>query len=212
MSLKVVGAGLGRTGTHSLKIALEILLGAPCHHMVEVFAHPEQVPAWQAAAEGKDVDWHGLLANYAAAVDWPSSAYYKELADAFPDALVLLSTRSKESWWKSASSTIFAGISNPQARAKFNPEWLTMVQTMMKNRFVSDLTDAEACMAAFERHNEEVKQTIPANRLLVWTATDGWGPICEALKLPVPDQPFPLTNTTEQFLANQGPPPSVRTE
>ena len=201
MSLKIVGAGLGRTGTHSLKIALEMLLGAPCYHMVEVFQHLEHVPAWQDAADGKPVDWHALLAGYAAAVDWPASAYYKELAEAFPDAVVLLSTRSAESWWESAQATIFAGIGNPAARSRFDPAWFTMVETMMKNRFTPDLSDRDAAIAAFERHNAEVIRTIPPKRLVVWTATDGWEPICDALGLPIPAEPFPRTNTREEFHA-----------
>src|SRR5688572_21860928 len=108
MSLQVVGAGLGRTGTHSLKLALEHLLGGRCHHMIEVIQNPEQVPYWQSAAEGNMPDWNEVFKGYVASVDWPSSAFYKEISDAFPDAKVLLSTRDAESWWNSANETIFA--------------------------------------------------------------------------------------------------------
>src|SRR5579862_5982463 len=105
--MRVVGAGLGRTGTHSLKIALERLLGAPCYHMVEVFAHPEHVPAWRGAALGQMPDWHALFDGYAATVDWPSAAFWPELSEAFPETLVVLSVRDAEAWWQSASQTIF---------------------------------------------------------------------------------------------------------
>ncbi|MCW3097333.1 MAG: hypothetical protein JWL77_2951, partial [Chthonomonadaceae bacterium] len=97
MTLRVVGAGLGRTGTHSLKLALERLLGAPCHHMVEVFQHPEQVTVWNAAAHGTVPDWKEFLGGYAAAVDWPAAGFYPELMEAFPDALVVLSVRDTQS-------------------------------------------------------------------------------------------------------------------
>src|SRR5262245_3217336 len=102
MSLRVVGAGLGRTGTMSLKIALERLLGAPCYHMIEVFQHPEHVAFWHEAALGRMPDWDQLFAGYAAAVDWPSAAFWPELMEAYPDALVVLSVRDTQSWWQSA--------------------------------------------------------------------------------------------------------------
>ena len=206
MSLKVVGAGLGRTGTHSLKIALEQLLGAPCYHMVEVFQHPEHVPAWQDAADGKPVDWHALFSGYAAAVDWPAGSFYREIGEAFPDALVLLSVRDPQQWWESAHATIFGVADSPEAQSRMDPAWLKMVQTMMANRFTANLTDRDSAIAAFNRHNEEVKRTVPAERLLVWQPADGWAPICERLGVPVPSEPFPLTNTRAEFLAHHGPP------
>src|SRR5262245_30449351 len=128
MTLRVVGAGLGRTGTMSLKVALERLLGGPCHHMMEVFAHPEQVPYWRAAARGDMPDWNQVFAGYAAGVDWPMCAYWKEIATAFPDALVLFSVRDADGWWKSASETIFKGMHLAEQRM---PEWYEMVKAVM---------------------------------------------------------------------------------
>jgi hypothetical protein len=165
MSLRVVGAGLGRTGTMSLKLALERLLGAPCYHMAEVFAHPEHVALWHAAARGEPVDWHALFAGYAAAVDWPVGSFWPEVAAAFPDALILLSTRSAESWWKSASQTIFP-IS---AKAAGTP-WHAMWMELARNRFTPRLDDREAAVAAYERHNADVRARAPRERLLEWTA------------------------------------------
>jgi hypothetical protein len=167
--------------------------------MVEVFQHPEHVPAWHTAAQGQMPDWHALLSGYAAAVDWPASAYWLELSEAFPDALVLLSVRDSETWWQSAHSTIFQAIPS----LSHESEWFQMVKTMMVNRFTGALEDREACIAAFERHNAQVRATVPRERLLEWRATDGWEPICAALGLPVPEEPFPKTNTREDWLARQ---------
>ncbi len=193
--LRVIGAGVGRTGTLSLKVALERLLGAPCYHMAEVFAHQEHVPVWRDAARGKMPDWSALLGGYAAAVDWPASAFWPELVEAFPDALVLLSVRDAESWWKSANGTIF-----PATERAPSDLWRSMIEEMFASRFTSEIRDRAASIAAFERHNARVRATVPARRLLEWRAGDGWDPICRALGVPVPEEPFPHTNTTADFI------------
>ena len=199
MALKVIGAGLGRTGTMSLKKALEVLLGGPCYHMHEVFQRLEtDVPMWHDAALGKPVDWDKLFDGYVATVDWPSGAYWKEISAEYPDALILLSTRDSEKWWKSASETIFPAIQEVAA-AEHNP-WHEMIDAMMANRFVKDLTDKGACVAAYEKHNEEARRSAPANRFLEWQPGDGWEPLCKALNLPVPNEPFPHVNSKEEFL------------
>ncbi len=206
MAMRVVGAGLGRTGTHSLKLALERLLGGPCYHMVEVFPHPEHVPVWHAAARGEKVDFPALLSGYVAAVDWPASAFYEEMAEAFPDAIVLLSLRDAASWWKSADATIFEGLRRQIARGENTP-WLGMVTDLLNRRFVEGAVDNRAAsIAAFERHTEEVRRRIPANRLVEWRAADGWGPLCTGLGLPVPEEPFPHVNTTDEFRKRLMPP------
>ncbi len=200
MTLRVVGAGLGRTGTLSLKLALERLLGGPCHHMMEVFAHPEQLPSWHAAARGRMPDWHELLKGYVAAVDWPSAAFWPELAEAFPDALVLLSVRDADAWWKSAGGTIFPALEHATS-----PEWRAMIDDLFAARFTSAYADRDAAIAAFERNNARVRERIPARRLLEWRAGDGWAPICRALGVPVPAEPFPHVNTTAEFNARRAP-------
>jgi hypothetical protein len=202
MTLRVVGAGCGRTGTLSLKHALERLLGAPCYHMMEVFARPQDVPHWHAAALGEPVDWHALLEGYAAAVDWPPGAFWPELVDAFPDALVILSHRPAEKWWKSANETIFPNLRRPAPDPQMEP-WLDMVHAMMESRFTRAYSDKAACIAAFDAHNAEVRRRVPAGRLLEWQPGDGWEPICAALDLPVPGEPFPHVNSTEEFQARQ---------
>jgi hypothetical protein len=206
MELKVVGAGVGRTGTHSLKIALEQLLGAPCHHMVEMLGDPSQVPAWTDAIEGRPVDWKAMLANYGSIVDWPGGAFWPELSAAFPDALVLLSVRAPDAWYRSASSTIFPAFD------RFPPElqaWMGSVRKLLHDRFCDELDNPTAMMDAFVRHNDAVRAAIPAARLLEWTPGDGWEPICDRLGLPVPAEPFPVTNTTSEFREMIGMPPLV---
>ena len=205
MSLRVIGAGLGRTGTMSLKGALERLLGAPCYHMIEVFPRPAHFGLWTAAARGEPVDWKALFDGFTSAVDWPASAFWKEMAQAFPDAIILLSTRdSAEAWWKSASQTIFgvaaADRSNPVAK---------MVDAIFAARFTKDIHDHDAAIAAYERHNADVRATAPRDRLVEWTPKDGWGPLCKALGVAVPDEPFPHVNTTDEFKTRiaSGPPP-----
>jgi hypothetical protein len=193
MTLRVIGAGLGRTGTLSLKIALEKLLGAPCYHMMEVFEHPEHVAAWHAAARGDMPDWRDLFRDYAAAVDWPAASFWPEIGAAFPDAVILLSTRDPESWWKSASTTIF-----PSSRQAEGP-WREMIDAVFASRFTPALDDKEACLAAFERHYADARRRIPPARLLEWNASEGWPPLCRALGVPEPGEPFPRVNTGEEF-------------
>jgi hypothetical protein len=200
MTLRVIGAGCGRTGTASLKVALERLMDAPCYHMMEVFRHPEHVPLWHRAMLGDEPDWNALFEGYAAAVDWPAAACWPELMHAFPDALVLLSLRDPERWWESANDTIFGVIGNDPDMPE---DWKAMVMAMLDERFGADLKNRDSCIAAFNRHNAQVRASVPAERLLVWQSADGWEPICKALGVPVPDEPFPRTNTREEWRARR---------
>lgn len=202
MALRVVGAGVGRTGTNSLKVALETLLGGPCHHMFEIMANPHQIPGWTDAIDGRDVDWHELLDGYVAQVDWPGASFWPELHAANPDALVILSVREDpDVWYESASNTIF------QVFDKLPPEmmpWFNSVRGLMETRFCAELTDATAMKDAYVRHNDAVRAAVPAERLLEWTPSDGWEPLCERLDVPVPDEPFPVTNQTSVWRENFG--------
>ena len=205
MALRVVGAGLGRTGTHSLKIALEQLLGAPCYHMLEVIAAPERVPSWQAAVDGEPVDWNAMMDGYAAAVDWPAAAFWRELAGAFPDAVVLLSTRSSaDAWWKSANETIFELLQREITHDSVMGAQATMVHALLRDRFTPGWTDADAAKDAYERHNADVRASVPPGRLVDWQPGDGWEPICAALGVRVPDAAFPHVNSTHEFRAMLG--------
>ena len=206
MALRVVGSGLGRTGTKSLKEALELLLGKPCYHMIECFEHPDHPPQWEAGIRGGHVDWDSLLGGYAAAVDWPAAACWKELAEAYPDALILHSERPADAWFRSADATIFEGFKKP--RDEWDPPgtnaWWDMAVAMLEERFTPDFLDRDAAIAAVEAWNADVRASAPPDRLLVWETGAGWEPICEALGLPVPEEPFPHTNTTAEFRAGTG--------
>jgi hypothetical protein len=199
--LRVVGAGLGRTGTHSLKMALERLLGGPCYHMVEVFKRPPDMALWQAAANGDLPDWHKLFDGYTATVDWPSSAFWFEIAEAFPDAVILFSHRDADGWWKSATRTIFEGARRRTStdRPTDNPAFGAMITDLFTKTFTPDFLDVTTAKAAFDRHTADVRKRAPKNRLVEWRAQDGWGPLCAALGVPVPSEPFPVSNTTEEF-------------
>jgi hypothetical protein len=203
MALKLVGAGLGRTGTLSLKQALERLLGEPCYHMLEVFSRPDHVADWQAAIDGTLPDWNAMFDGFAAVVDWPSAAFWREIAEANPDAPVLLSTRATpEEWWRSADRTILE-VFRAEPPEERNA-WHAMVTDLFRNRFVHDFLDPETAKAAYARHNEDVRKAIGPGRLVEWQPGDGWAPLCEALGLDIPNEPFPHTNTTEEFRSRAG--------
>jgi hypothetical protein len=195
MTVKLVGAGVGRTGTMSLQRALERLLGQPCYHMLEVFRRPPDVAIWHRAVQGQMPDWHSLFEGYGAAVDWPVASFWKEISTAFPDAVVLLSLRNPESWWESANATIF------QSMAKLDNDWRRMIEDLFRTRFSASLTDKAVCIEAYKKHVADVREHAPRERLVEWHPRDGWAPLCAALKLSVPDEPFPHENTASDFKA-----------
>jgi hypothetical protein len=200
VDIRVIGGGLGRTGTTSLKAALEQLLSGPCHHMFEVAVHQdEQVPMLRAALRGEAVDWPTLLDGYRAVVDWPGVAFWRELTQQWPEALVLVSHRDFDSWYESASSTIFGF----QTRETDDDQFSMFLHELFRERFTLDLGDRDAVKACFDAHYAAVAEGVPAERRLDWTVTDGWAPICEALDLPVPDEPFPRLNTREEWLPKE---------
>jgi sulfotransferase family protein len=198
--LRVVGAGLPRTGTKSLKEALELLLGGRCYHMAEVLDHLEEVDVWAAALRGDEPDWETWPPDCVAAVDWPASVFWRELADAHPHAVILLSTReSATQWWESCDATIL-----PIARKNDWPEhedWLALFHGMLEREIGENWDDQGAAEAYYERYNAAVRRDAPPDRLLEFRATDGWEPLCAALGLPVPEEPFPRTNTRAEWNA-----------
>lgn len=200
MALSVVGAGFGRTATLSMKSALEQLGFGPCYHMREVFEHPEFMKFWGAAARGEPVDWDEVFDGYASAVDWPACTYYRELAEHYPDAQVLLTVRDPRRWYESATSTIFSRenrerlLSGPPS-----PDIGAMMKKIMVETFDGRLDDADHAISVFERHVETVERVIPSERLLVYDASEGWEPLCAFLGVPVPAAPFPRVNTREEF-------------
>jgi hypothetical protein len=205
MGLEVVGAGLGRTGTHSLKIALEQLLGAPCYHMLETFGRPDDIPVWHRAANGDMPDWNEFLADYTATVDWPACSFWREILAENPDAMVLLSSRDTDGWWTSANNTIFHIIDRetPASDDVFAAQ-KAMALDMFKNTFTENWLDETEAKRAYEAHNADVRASVPAAQLIDYRPGDGWELICEKLGLPVPSDPFPHVNTTDEFRAMVG--------
>jgi len=200
MTLTLIGAGFGRTGTASLKIALEKLGLAPCYHMLEVFSNPAHAERWHAAASDPRIAWESPLAGYAATVDWPGCYFWRELADHHPDARVLLSVRDPESWHRSVMDTIYQPLVDPPAMAP--PGWWAMVRTLILERtFDGRLDDRDHAIAVYRRHNEAVERAIDPRRLLVYEASQGWEPLCRFLGKPVPAEPFPRVNTTDEWRA-----------
>ena len=197
MSLSVIGAGYGRTGTLSLKGALEQLGFVKCHHMLEVIRNPQQSDGWMAAALGEPVDWDSLLAGYQAAVDWPACHFYRELAKHYPDAKVVLTVRDPLAWFESISTTtlrvIKAGMAADPGRKNLGTE------LVVKAAFQGNLNDPDHAVAMFNQHTAAVRAGVDPDRLLVFDVREGWGPLCDFLDKPVPAGAFPRTNSQAEF-------------
>jgi len=200
MALRVVGAGLGRTGTTSLKLALERLLGEPCYHMDEADRRGDRL-IWKRAFEGEGPEWGQFFDGFAATVDWPAAGLWQQIHDAFPDALVLLSVREPDVWWASASRTIFPAIASGIPRPGNGRTTSDGMAEAMMARFTPDFCDEAAAKDAYLKHNDDVRDSVGPSRLVEWRPGDGWAPLANALGLPVPDDPFPHVNTTDEFRA-----------
>ena len=195
MSLKVIGAGFPRTATWSQKLALEHLGFGPCYHMSEALEHPEHWPLWETAAAGGSVDWAVLFQGWVSTTDAPACHFYRELANVFPDAKVILGVRDEERWFASTQNTILSG---PVAGFHAARGSLPMVEAV---GWGTDprLRDKAWMLDRYRRHNAEVVAHIPAARLLVYDPADGWEPLCRFFGRPIPDEPFPRVNSTEEF-------------
>jgi hypothetical protein len=202
MTLRVVGAGLGRTGTNSLKLALEKLLGGRCYHMYEAAERDEDTPVWAAAVSGEAVDWGEFLKEFVATVDWPACSFWQEIYTDSPDALVLLSTReSAEQWWGSMERTIVPRLHQEAPDEPGTARRREMMRALMRARFSPRWTERTPAIEAYERHAETVRRTVASDRLIDWRTGDGWDPICSALGVAVPDEPFPHVNTGAEFVS-----------
>ena len=201
MSLSVIGAGFGRTGTLSLKLALEQLGHGPCYHMVEVFGRPEHVELWRGAGRDGSTDWETLFAGFTATVDWPGCTFWRQLASHYPAARVLLTTRDAESWYQSVAATIYEALVRPLE----DPSPRTAAHRAMVHEIVLDGTfdgrfsDRRHAIAVYERHNEAVRRAVAPERLLVFEVAAGWDPLCRFLDRDVPETPFPAVNSTAEF-------------
>lgn len=213
--MEIIGAGFPRTGTTSTRAALERLGFGPCYHMAEILMNPDHVERWLPVLSGP-LDWGKVLDGYRSALDWPASHFWREQAAAYPTAKIILTVRDPHSWFRSfrllMSGPSSISTDNPEdlppsaaealgalqrlrpvmemiGRSYFGPEW----------RFQQDMTDEDAAVAAFERHNAVVRDTVPAERLLVFDVRQGWEPLCSFLGVEVPDEPFPHLNDGESL-------------
>ncbi|MEM7407655.1 MAG: sulfotransferase family protein [Pseudomonadota bacterium] len=202
MSLKLIGAGFGRTGTLSMKLALEQLGLGPCYHMAEVLKNPSHDRHWLAATRGESIDWSDIFASFQATVDWPAAYFWRELLDVYPDAKVLLNVREETSWYKSISNTILKVLpAPPSEHSKATEEHRQMTRELILERTFDDrYTDEDHVRSVFRQHNAAVIDAVAPERLLVYQSGDGWEPLCAFLGVDVPDAPYPKTNSTEQFL------------
>jgi Sulfotransferase domain len=212
MTIQIIGAGFGRTGTLSLKLALEELGFRPCYHMVELLQNPDDVVLWEEAGEGQAINWNSLLEEYEAIVDFPGCRHYRELMNYYPDAKVILTVRDPETWYESSRNTILEA--GPKSFQKlitiilqtFSSRLRKVMRIVRLNRhywqqiFEGRLEDKSYVMSVFNQHINEVKQTVPSERLLVYQVKEGWEPLCRFLGKPIPEgQPFPNLNKRSSF-------------
>jgi len=201
MSIKVIGAGFGRTGTFSLKHALEQLGFNKCYHMWEVAEGHHAI--WSETNQGKPVDWDSLFEGFQATLDFPSCNFWREQAAHFPKAKILLSLRDPDSWYDSVMNTIYpasrASLESDDPNMQQFGEWL--FDLIWRRVFDDRMDDRAHVIAKFNEHNQAVIDEVPPERLLVFEARDGWAPLCNFLEVPVPEDPYPRMNTTEEFRA-----------
>lgn len=203
MALEIIGAGFGRTGTESMKRALEFLGYAPCYHMYEVIPHKERYETWQGIYDGTiDPDWDAVFDGFKATVDWPAARYWRELADHFPKAKILLTYRDPESWYASMEKTILTFLRDPEKTEGMAPR-------LRRHVFDGDVHDKAHVISVYNRNVAAVQDAFGPERLLTYELGSGWEPLCRFLDLDIPAEPYPSGNESAQFhakdqaLANQ---------
>lgn len=210
--LKVIGAGLGRTGTESLKQALELLGFGACYHMFELtMKHPEHLPEWEKLVAGEKPNYEFLFDGYQSTADFPACMFYREFMAQYPQAKVILTVRDADKWYDSAVKTIFRGVPAPilmlgrlmslfSKKVRASLPTIPFANEVVNNRFFEGRTsDREHTKAIFNAWNEKVKRTVPPDRLLVFEVREGWEPLCRFLNIPVPAAPFPHANKSDAF-------------
>ena len=201
MALEVIGPGFGRTGTNSLKLALEHLGFGPCHHMFEVRDNPKQLPHWERAARGEKMDWDSVFDGYRAQVDWPGARYWRELIAYYPKAKVVLSVRDPGEWHNSVQATIlqFLAARGNHPSAYVNALCEMGHETVDMQVFGGRLADRDHAVQIFNKHFADVRAMVPAERLLIFDVRHGWEPLCRFLNVDIPPSAFPKTNSSKQF-------------
>lgn len=210
--LEIIGAGLGRTGSYSLKAALTRLGYGPCHHMTSLGENRALRDCWEAVVRGEQVRWSVLFEGYRSALDWPACAFWRELTDAYPDAKVILTVRDPDRWYASVRSTLYRSSHPPRLgldgllmwlEDRFDPDLRRRRrisrEVIWQGTFGGRFEDRDHAIEIFQRHNAEVQDQVPSDRLLVFDVADGWKPLCAFLGVPVPDEPFPHLNDTTAF-------------
>ncbi|MER7455843.1 sulfotransferase family protein [Micromonospora sp. NPDC126480] len=217
--MKIIGVGFGRSGTLSLRAAIERLGAGPCLHMLDIINGEHRLrdlSPWVAAARGEQVDWRSALARWEATVDWPGCTVWRELVEAFPEATVLLNVRGFEGFYRSCQNTLHAvrqaahaGLLPADAdRVPPRETWEVIERFVWQGDFGGRFEDKEWVRRMYEDRIAEIKATVPADRLVVWTlGVDGWEPLAEALGVPVPAEPFPHLHDTDDFRRACGLPP-----
>lgn len=205
--MKLIGAGFGRTGTMSLKAALEQIGYGPCFHMIDLIKDPTPLHYWKSAAAGEPMDWEQALDGWESTIDWPACTYWEQLIQVWPEARVLLSVRDPDAWYESTVKSIKeAAEAGTKGELKGgtapppSPETMaTINHQIWDGTFEGRFEDREFAIAKFEEHNEAVKAGVPEDRLLVYEVGQGWGPLCEFLRVEEPDGPFPHLNDRDSF-------------
>jgi hypothetical protein len=204
MQLDVIGAGFGRTGTASLKTALERLGFGPCYHMYEVYSHPDHATAWLRANAGEAVNWDDVFEGYRSTVDWPACTFWRELLTACPNAKLVLSVRPPDRWYDSFHETIYQALVRPTPADA--PDWiatlLRFTSEVVKKRTFGDKFEEltrDEIIGVYEAHNAAVVAEAPKDQLLVFDVAEGWSPLCGILGVAAPSEPFPNINDREQF-------------
>jgi len=206
--MQVIGAGFGRTGTSSLKAALEGLGYGPCYHMSELVERPQDGPLWLAAQNRELTDWDELLGDYQSTTDFPGCVFWPELMNAYPDAKLILTVRDPERWYESLQNTVMAAMRGARADGDEKeipdfgppPHMMDVIRNVISAAFGGRIDDREHAIEVFEKHNKRVQDGVPADRLLVYEVKQGWEPLCEFLEVPVPDEPFPHLNEAAEFV------------
>jgi hypothetical protein len=193
MALSVIGAGFGRTGTESMKQALELLGYGPCYHMLEVLPNKARVLSWRAIARGKQPDWDDVFQGFAATVDWPGAFFWRELSDFYPDAKILLTVRDSASWYESMENTILPVLRNTTDHNSIG------TKLVLERVFAGNIDDRDHVIEAYERNTADVQAAFTPDRLLTYHVGDGWARLCRFLECSVPDVPYPHTNRPDQF-------------
>lgn len=207
MSVRVVGAGFGRTGTKSLQDALEILEFGPCYHMETLLENPYDLAKWKGVFTQND-DWCNLLQGYQSIVDFPACLYAVELYKYYPGVKVILTTRDAEDWYESTQETIYKSSFSLWARLKlflralFTPRLRMLRQVELfvqkeiwRDCFKGQFKNKELAISIYNKHIEMIKREIPEKDLLLFDVKDGWQPLCDFLGVEkVPSEVFPQLN------------------